>query len=307
MLAPRTRFASRIVRAALTSTFAIGVIVACACDKGFKAGGPCPPEVPTLSGICIDDSSFLLCDANRRLAAQPIACKGPKGCSASLPGKLKDVCDISGNQKGDFCVVGGTTKGCNSTDRACSPDKSSLVVCGCGKDPRMEVMPCRGPKGCFVDDAGLAECDNDIAVAGEFCDLTVQEQTLFTCASDKRTMLGCSPQHEWKVARTCRGPKACSVRGVGKSTAVECDSTVAEAGDPCELEGLGTCTVDRKSSLVCKRLKFGEVGECMHPCESVDVGNAYNVSCEIAGDGGAPAPPPSVLPVPRHRAKDGGK
>jgi hypothetical protein len=270
---------SRFVRHALAAVLAAALALVLACEKGFTAGGPCPPEVPTNAGFCVDSTSFLLCDSNRRLANAPVKCKGPKGCAGTLPGKLKDICDISGNTKGDSCVVTGGAKACDLTDRACSADNKSLIVCGCSKPAKFEVIPCLGPKGCYADASGTATCDNRTAKEGDFCDPVAEPQSLFACTDDKRTMLGCLKDKEaWAPARTCRGPSGC----VSKGVEADCDSTIAEAGDPCEADGMPACTADREASLECKNAHFAEmIAHCKNPCEARKIGHTFDVTCEL--------------------------
>src|SRR5262245_53120672 len=163
----------------------LAALFACKKEYDAKPGGRCPGQWWTArKGVCADKSTFLVCDMSMTFTAIP--CRGPKGCSGTEPGAFADQCDISGNADGDVCPKSGSFFAADS-DRTCSG--AQMVVCTSTEKSVIEHLPCRGPKGC--SGAGRAlKCDDSIAEAGDKCD-TVVYQALYTCSTDKKTLLAC--------------------------------------------------------------------------------------------------------------------
>jgi hypothetical protein len=244
---------------------AIGLAILCACRKEYdaKPGGRCPGQWwVERKGVCADKSTFLFCDM--KMTFTPIACRGPKGCSGSEPGAFMDRCDFSGNTAGEACPTLGTIMG-DRTERVCAAAGSAMTVCSGEEKSTIEVLPCRGPKGCGMSPKGLA-CDDSIAEAGDKCDPVVH-QALYTCSTDHKTMLACRGTalagFKWEPARSCRGEKAC-VRGDGPN--VSCDSTIADVGDPCEKDDITACSADKTRWLICKGKKYTLSKDCKKGC-----------------------------------------
>jgi hypothetical protein len=253
------------------------VIIALACDKPFKTGSPCPSEVTPGMAFCFDSSSALTCTAEKKFANATTPCKGKKGCFGNKPGKLADICDFSGDETGDYCVEAEALE-CDTTTRTCSADGRSMVACSCSKPGKFEVIACRGPKACSVSAAGLAECDHSIVKADDPCDPAVDDHK-YACSEDRLLMYVCPPAaKKWVPARSCRGPKHC----VQKGQAADCDAMLSQIGDPCDVQGLMGCTVDRGSATICKNGAFMEVATCHAPsfCQATPVENVYRVDCD---------------------------
>ena len=87
-----------------------------------------------------------------------------------------------------------------------------------------------------------------------------------TC-SDPGTALTCS--NGIVTAMQCRGPKACTSNG----TQVQCDNSLALAGDGCDTAGDVACGVDHKSALECQGGKFAVAETCKGAR-----------ACEVQGD-----------------------
>ena len=115
------------------------------------------------------------------------------------------------------------------------------------RDGQWLDMPCRGPKGCWGAPAS-PHCDDDLAQAGEVCVVSASGDNL-ACAMDKLSELKCVTG-VWKVTRTCKGPKTCSVAG----NLLHCDDSMGDVNDPCVVEsGLNNygCSSDKTIEVVC--------------------------------------------------------
>ncbi|MBL8610989.1 MAG: hypothetical protein JNL38_26845 [Myxococcales bacterium] len=62
---------------------------------------------------------------------------------------------------------------------------------------------------------------------------------------------------------SCRGPKGCVTTG----NTVECDESLAQAGDACDHEGNVACAVDKKASVKCDKGKWVADEKCPKGCE----------------------------------------
>jgi hypothetical protein len=142
-------------------------------------------------------------------------------------------------QPGGKCVTAGKYQ--------CS-DPTSALLCQAGT---YVAVPCRGPQGC----AGLGNnsaCDDDLGLDGEACMMQVGGDNL-SCAVDRSKEFICT-QGKWTMSRTCKGPKKCAVKHIGRTEEVDCDDTFGDVGDPCRVEAGDNnygCTVDKKTEVEC--------------------------------------------------------
>jgi hypothetical protein len=85
--------------------------------------------------------------------------------------------------------------------------------------------------------------------------------------SDPATALTCS--NGLVTAMPCRGPKGCT----SNASQVQCDNSLALAGDGCDAPGDVACGVDHKSALECQNGKFALAETCKGAR-----------ACEVQGD-----------------------
>jgi hypothetical protein len=143
------------------------------------------------------------------------------------------------------CKMKPTAGGkCTSNGKYICTDLSNALLCANGT---LVPLACRGPKGC--QGTGVAsECDDDLALAGDSCLSTLNES--FACSVDHKTELVCK-DNKFVVARTCKGPKSCTVTG----DLIHCDDSQADIGDQCIAEpgdANYACTTDKKYEVVCQ-------------------------------------------------------
>jgi hypothetical protein len=76
-------------------------------------------------------------------------------------------------------------------------------------------------------------------------------------------MLECNGT-KWEL-RQCRGKEGCK-----GTVVIQCDETIAKAGDPCGTEENFSCTEDLKTQLKCTAGKWQEAAQCRGPkaCET---------------------------------------
>ena len=97
--------------------------------------------------------------------------------------------------------------------------------------------------------------------------------------SDKSTALLCAGGT--LVSMPCRGQNGCQ----GSGQASECDDTLGQAGDACEM-GSGSdniaCASDHKAELICQANKWVANSTCKGPggCKFTSVGNNFNFQCD---------------------------
>ncbi len=65
---------------------------------------------------------------------------------------------------------------------------------------------------------------------------------------------------------SCRGPKGCGTQ----ASLVDCDQTLAMAGDSCETEDNFACAVDQKSTLRCEKTRWVMAHACPKSCAVKD-------------------------------------
>jgi hypothetical protein len=100
-------------------------------------------------------------------------------------------------------------------------------------------------------------CDDRAAVEGEAC---MSPNGARSCTADGAHGLVCSGGH-WSAWRACKGPRGC----VAASDHVECDSTLADVGDPCVSPDSFACSRVGAALLAC----VGEHMEVARRCRGV--------------------------------------
>jgi hypothetical protein len=139
-------------------------------------------------------------------------------------------------------------------------DPVNAMLCQNGK---WVNMPCRGPRGCSGAGAGQT-CDDDLAQPGEACMMAVSGDNL-ACGTGKVDELTCVAG-TWKITRTCKGPKKCTISG----SVLSCDDSMGDVGDPCAVESGDDnygCSTDKKIEVVCDAAssKFQPSNTCRGP------------------------------------------
>jgi hypothetical protein len=230
----------RSARSLATSAFILIVVCmqgAVACKA--KLGGSCKPG----KDACEDSATALHCAPDNTYVE--VKCAGSLGCT-KLGAKV--YCDNSTAEVADACM--GESEG----EYACSSTKKRAVVCSSGKfKPYLE---CRGPKGCTMMSKTVS-CDNTIAERGDPC---ISAGKL-ACSTDAKNRFVCK-DGKWEVERYCRGRDACQVR----MNDWFCDTSLADANDPCGVAGAVACSTDGSHRLVCKGGRMAEDIACKKGC-----------------------------------------
>jgi hypothetical protein len=196
---------------------------------------PKPNDKCSGAGVCQDAHTALVCNGSFRY--ETVSCNGPDGCSTSP----FLHCDYRGNAAGERCA--DLREG---HPQECTPDKKARVSCPSGKVVRDE---CEGPRGCAPRTEQTMSCDRALR-AGASCSADGD-----WCSDDKADWLECRENKLVAVAR-CRGPKGCQLNSIpGLGSAIECDVSIAEQGDPCVGKVTG-CARDRAAVLECANRKF---------------------------------------------------
>ncbi len=97
---------------------------------------------------------------------------------------------------------------------------------------------------------------------------------------DPKTALACH-NGKWEK-EVCKGPKGC----VSQDSEGECDQSVAEPQDPCNLADDHACTPDKKAMVRCSKYKFATVETCLGPsgCERTEKEARCDNSAAASGD-----------------------
>jgi hypothetical protein len=248
-----------------------------------KPGDRCKPGTAT----CVDPRAALYCGSGDLYVA--VGCKGADGC-VEANGSVS--CDIGGDAPGEacgdkdavYCAAGGQSAArckdgkvdvfqcaqeckkdgkppcrpqaklgdeCLGNMDMCGPDGTGWWTC---KDGKMVLADrCRGPRGCKFGAviAGALECDTTFGVAGDPCAAGSR------CNEPRKAVLACK-DGKLEVARACKGPKGCSQ---GKDPFPDCDSSVADEGDPCD-PGQVACSGAGDATLACKSGAFTRDKSC---------------------------------------------
>jgi hypothetical protein len=153
---------------------------------------------------------------------------------------------------GDKCKVADQVA-CTSRDRA--------LVCegpGGGDARTWTEVSCKGARGC-ARTSDEDECDDTLAAEGDPCPSTPPLD--YACSSDLSSALACH-DGRFDLWRRCRGPQGCKIVD-GRN--VHCDTSLGEAGDPCERSGTFACSVDGRSMLACDGKTLSVVSACRGP------------------------------------------
>jgi hypothetical protein len=219
------------------------------CCSESKAGDSCAQG----KSVCGDKTTELICQDGKFVSSP---CRGSKGCR--VEGE-KHLCDFSGNAEGDPCSLA------NEGASQCSANGRRMILCHQG---RYELHSCRGPKGC--DDAdGKVQCDRSVQMESDPCVVDGS----FTCSMDNKRALLCKGR-KFVVDEYCRGPKGCTVA----ADKAQCDRGPQNNAEPCHKNGDFECSVDGKTILVCKNLRWEVEQKCPGKC----VPTSGKASCEEA-------------------------
>jgi hypothetical protein len=184
---------------------------------------------------CLDVGSALVCAGGTWAQT---ACRGPTGCKGTGD---QGACDDAVAAVGDACGKAG--------DFACTQDKAAYLTCREWKWAL--VGACRGARACTASAEGVA-CDSTTARVGDGCG----KEGSHACAEDAKSALACHGGR-FALASRCAGPGGCKV----KDDNVQCDDSLAQAGDPCEGARYG-CSPDGRSLLVCKDAHYAMDEAC---------------------------------------------
>ena len=212
------------------------VVLLAACGKP-KAGDKCKTEEEVK---CTDKANALVCTDGKWEA---LACRGLNGCMSMMgsPG----TCTNDGFNVGEPCHEEGNPE--------CSADKKAMLKCE-GKHWK-KTADCNGQHGC-VSNAKGATCDQGSQEAGSACD--ADQEDSYSCSPDKKTELVCKGG-KMVLASNCRGMHGCRQKG----DEIDCDNSLAEAGDPCaDAKSNPACSSDKKALLKCKGGKMVKDKAC---------------------------------------------
>jgi len=203
-----------------------------------KPGASCKVETKE---VCVDEKHALACHDGKW---EEMSCRGESGCSKASG---EAVCDQSVAEDKDVCNL--------NDDYVCTADKKAMLQCA--KTKWALAQTCLGERGCVMEKKKVT-CDNSVANVGDGC----REEDDYACAPDKKSAVVCRGG-KFVVASLCKGPKACKVSGgQGQPYKVECDDSVAAAGDACEKEDHYSCSSDEKAILRCRGKKFEVEEKC---------------------------------------------
>jgi hypothetical protein len=101
------------------------------------------------------------------------------------------------------------------------------------------------------------------------------------CSKDGKADLVCGAAGTMIVAQTCKGPGGCHASADG--TSIDCDTTLADVGDPCEVDD-DACSTDHRSEIRCQAGHYVVLATCkgadgctLTPEKS---GKGYTLSCD---------------------------
>jgi hypothetical protein len=153
-----------------------------------------------------------------------------------------------------------------TTPSSAAPPATSPLVTSASNAPMATAeriwvdLPCRGAHGCGRSGAADDDdCDDTLASEGDLCPRSPPLD--YACASDHASALTCR-DGRFGLWRRCRGPLGCQVVD-GRN--VHCDTSLGEAGDPCERPGTYACSVDGRSMLACDGKSLSVVSVCRGP------------------------------------------
>ena len=85
---------------------------------------------------------------------------------------------------------------CVSNGKYQCTDPATALLC---QGSKMVTMPCRGPKGCWIDN-NRVYCDQNMARIGDKC----RPVDNHSCSEDSTQELKCSPQFTWIKQHDCK-------------------------------------------------------------------------------------------------------
>lgn len=226
--------------------FGVGIAALLLVGCKPKSGAACKGESRE---VCIDQRQALACHNG---IWEDMICRGPRGC---LDTDKSDTCDQSIAEDRDTCNL--------EHDFVCSADKKRMLECRQGH--WATVQSCLGDRGCSLDDKRVT-CDNSIANADDVC----RDEKDYACTADRTTALVCQGG-KFVVVSRCKGKDGCRLTGNKASGfQIDCDDSVANAGDACERENNFACGSDQVTILKCVGKKFSAVEKCL-PTQRCDV------------------------------------
>jgi hypothetical protein len=160
---------------------------------------------------------------------------------------------------------------CSTPGKALCMDTGTALLC---KGGSFVNIPCKGPKGCVpLGRSGDIECDDDLAAEGDNCMGYLNEN--YACSTDHTKALVCKAD-KFQLWGNCRGPKSCQIH----ANTVECDRTLQEAGDPCNIPNNYACSADHKLMLKCTDDKFVSDNSCRGPKACAHNELLHRVDCD---------------------------
>lgn len=162
---------------------------------------------------------------------------------------------------------------CEKGESRCVDGQRALV---CQNEEYIETL-CRGKNGCRLEPAGTA-CDIHGNQDGDTC--STDDEGAAACV-DPKTLVACRKGSYVRVA--CRGPGGCAEEG-GHA---RCDTSVAEAGEPCAEDGKKACSSDGQRVLACIEGKMAPKYECRGEKGCVSQGSKLDCDLSIAALGDA--------------------
>lgn len=154
-------------------------------------------------------------------------------------------------------------------------DKGKALACQGGK---FAEVACTGPLGCNkLQDHAI--CDDSVANEGDGCMADADDE--YACTPDKKRALLCKGGR-FALHLECRGKGGCSLLG----RSVSCDTSIAEQGDPCKVQGSQACTGDQKRMVICRDGKFALHRYCrgQHGCQARDDAPACDETLSLEQD-----------------------
>jgi len=223
----------------------VSLVFVAGCSKP-KEGGSCTGQ----QGSCIDKQNALVCVGGKFTRVK---------CRKSATGCMEVAGNVSCDVDRD---VGVACDGSKEAD--CSSDGKKMLEC---KDGAWALrMNCS--KLCVSNVNGV-RCENAEGAEGDPCTEAQNDQAV--CSADKKTLLVCDGR-KFFAASSCKGQNHC--RAVAKN--IDCDTSMADLGDPCEEEGKLSCDLAKKTLLKCTAKKFVKEQDCKKRCN-----NAFNkYSCD---------------------------
>lgn len=167
------------------------------CDISGNAAGDGCPAADEGHAACAPDGTHALRCHEGRLVVEP--CHGPEGCHTGRDGP---ACDHAIAASDQLCAPSAEGRS------ACSVEGTHLLLCRDGTFT--EQHPCRGPRGCRLEE-GRLRCDRSIAVVGEDC--TRLSEGAKACSADGKSLLSCDGD-EFVLHRPC--PAGCRATREGK-------------------------------------------------------------------------------------------